>query len=113
MNSIYLDHAATTPTDPSVVQAMVPYFTQSFGNPSSIYRIGQDARAALDRARSQVASVLGCRTSEIVFTSGATESNNLAIKGLIEASRAKSKHVVTVATEHPAVLDLIDAELVS
>lgn len=112
--SIYLDHAATTPTDPAVVQAMLPYFTQQFGNPSSIYRVGQDARAALDRARSQVAGVLGCRPSEIIFTSGATESNGLALKGVAWSARFRNPdgpapHIITSAVEHHAVLHAADA----
>jgi cysteine desulfurase len=112
-DAIYLDHAATTPTDPTVVQAMVPYFSQVFGNPSSIYRIGQDARAALDRARGEVASVLGCRSSEIVFTSGATESDGLALKGIAWAARFRDPegpmpHIVTTTIEHHAVLHTVD-----
>jgi cysteine desulfurase len=111
--AIYLDHAATTPVDPAVVQVMQPYFTQLFGNPSSIYRIGQDARAALDRARSQVARVLGCRTSEVIFTSGATESSNLAISGVAWAARLHAPdrptpHIVTTEIEHHAVLHAAD-----
>lgn len=113
-DAIYLDHAATTPTDPAVVQAMVPFFTQNFGNPSSIYRVGQDARAALDRARSQVASVLGCRTSEVIFTSGATESDGLALKGVAWAARLRqangtAPHIITSEVEHHAVLHSADA----
>src|SRR5215203_5854128 len=73
---IYLDHAATTPLDPVVLDAMLPYFTQHYGNPSSIYQAGQDARAAVDRARNSVARVLNCQTSEVLFSSGATESDN-------------------------------------
>lgn len=113
-DAIYLDHAATTPTDPSVVQAMAPYFTSVFGNPSSIYRIGQDARAAMDRARRDVAGVLRCKPSEIIFTSGATESDNLALRGVAWAARMRSPdgpppHVVTTAIEHHAVLHAADA----
>lgn len=111
---IYLDHAATTPVDPAVVQAMIPYFSGTFGNPSSIYRVGQDARAALDRARQAVARVLNCRPSEIVFTSGATESDNLALKGVAWAARLSqpeglAPHIVTTAIEHHAVLHAADA----
>ncbi|MGI8404486.1 MAG: cysteine desulfurase family protein [Thermomicrobiales bacterium] len=112
---IYLDHAATTPTDPAVVQAMLPYFSANYGNPSSIYRVGQLARTGLDRARQAVASVLGSRTSEIVFTSGATESNNLALKGIAWAARlanptnAQPPHVITSAIEHHAVLHAAQA----
>jgi len=110
---IYLDHAATTPVDPAVVQAMLPYFSTTFGNPSSIYRVGQDARAGLDRARATVARILGCRTSEIVFTSGATESDNLALKGVAWAVRLARPdvmpHIITTAIEHHAVLHAADA----
>src|SRR5688572_8655879 len=81
-DTIYLDHAATTPVDPAVVEAMRPYFTERFGNPSSIYRLGQEGRSALDRARASVARVLACQSSEIIFTSGATESDNLALIGV-------------------------------
>lgn len=107
--TIYLDHAATTPTDPEVVAAMLPYFTQVFGNPSSIYQIGQDGLAALDRSRRTIASILGCRHSEILFTSGATESNNLALKGVAWVARLANPggplpHVITTAIEHHAVL---------
>ena len=110
---IYLDHAATTPVDPAVVQAMLPYFSATFGNPSSIYRVGQDARAGLDHARATVARILGCRTSEIVFTSGATESDNLALKGVAWAARLARPdampHIITTAIEHHAVLHAADA----
>lgn len=114
LDTIYLDHAATTPTDPYVVEVMLPFLTQTFGNPSSIYRPGQDARAALDRARNQVARVLGCRTSEIIFTSGATESNGLALKGVAWAARLRDPdgpmpHIVTTAIEHHAVLHTADS----
>ncbi len=107
--TIYLDHAATTPTDPEVVSAMLPYFTQVFGNPSSIYQIGQDSLAAVERSRRLIASILGCRSAEIVFTSGATESNNLALKGVAWAARladpeGPAPHLITTAIEHHAVL---------
>lgn len=110
---IYLDHAATTPVDPAVVQVMVPYFSGQFGNPSSIYGAGQDGRAALDRARSQVASVLECRTSEVIFTSGATESIGLALRGAAWAAKLRTSHetphIVSTAIEHHAVLHTLDA----
>jgi cysteine desulfurase len=114
LQSIYFDHAATTPTDPEVVSAMLPYFTQVFGNPSSIYQVGQDGNAAIDRSRRIVASVLGCRPSEVLFTSGATESNNLALKGVAWAARLTRAggpvpHIVTSAIEHHAVLHAADA----
>lgn len=107
-DSIYLDHAATTPVDPVVVEAMLPYFTEQFGNPSSIYQLGQEGRAALDRARSTVSRALGCQPSEILFTSGATESNNLALAGVAWAKRkadsSAAPHIITTAVEHHAVL---------
>ncbi len=85
--TIYLDHAATTPVDPAVLEAMLPYFSQRFGNPSSIYQLGQDARAGVDLARMRVARVLGCEPGEVLFTSGATESDNLAVRGVAWAAR--------------------------
>lgn len=108
-DSIYLDHAATTPVDPEVLRVMAPWFTEYFGNPSSIYQLGQQSRAALDMARSQCAAALGCHASEIVFTSGATESNNLALAGSLWARRESdphgpAPHMVTTAIEHHAVL---------
>jgi cysteine desulfurase len=108
-DSIYLDHAATTPVDPEVLRVMAPWFTEYFGNPSSIYQLGQQSRAALDAARAQCAAVLGCHPSEIVFTSGATESNNLALAGSVWAARERdpagpAPHIVTSAVEHHAVL---------
>lgn len=109
---IYLDHAATTPVDPEIVPLMVPFFTTRFGNPSSIYQLGQDARAALDQARMKIAGVLGCRASEILFTSGATESDNLALKGVVAAwrrSHAGTPHLITSAIEHHAVLHAAEA----
>jgi cysteine desulfurase len=114
LTSIYLDHAATTPTDPEVVRAMLPYFTDVFGNPSSIYQAGQDGHAALDRARRTIASILGCRPSEVLFTSGATESDNLALKGVAWAARLASPagpppHLIVSAIEHHAVLHAADA----
>src|SRR5690349_10103319 len=106
MGRIYLDYHATTPCDPRVVEAMMPFFTEKFGNAASrTHAFGKEAARAVDEARRQIAALINAEPSEIVFTSGATESNNLAIKGLVEASRAKSKHVITVATEHPSVLD--------
>ena len=109
-HGIYLDHAATTPVDPDVLALMLPYFSERFGNPSSIYALGQEARAALDEARRSVARVLGCDPAEILFTSGATESNNLALRGvawqrrLAAGPEAPPPHLVTTAIEHHAVL---------
>ncbi len=103
---IYLDHHATTPVDRRVLEAMLPFFTERFGNASSRqHRFGWEANDAVERARKQVAALVGAGTKEIVFTSGATEANNLAIKGAAEATRDKGDHIVTVATEHKAVLD--------
>lgn len=105
-SSIYLDHAATTPVDRRVVEAMLPYWTTVWGNPSSLYEAGRAARAALDEARASVARVLGCAPNEIIFTSGGTEGDNLALKGVIgHAQRAgKATHLITTAIEHHAVL---------
>ncbi len=101
---IYMDHAATTPVRPEVVGAMLPYFSENFGNPSSIYEMAQQSRGAVDQARRTVARVLGCRTSEVVFTSGGTESDNAAIKGVATALRNIGNHVITSSIEHHAVL---------
>jgi len=103
---IYLDYAATTPVDPRVAQAMLVYMTERFGNPASTsHGFGQDAAFAVERARAQVASLINAPARDIVWTSGATESNNLALKGAAHANRARGRHLVTVATEHKAVLD--------
>jgi cysteine desulfurase len=103
---VYLDYHATTPTDPRVVEVMQPYFTDRFGNAASRHHsFGWNARDAVERARRQVADLIGADPREVYFTSGATESNNLAIKGVVEAYAAGPTHVVTVATEHHAVLD--------
>jgi cysteine desulfurase len=104
MKPIYLDHAATTPTDRRVVAAMLPYFDEVFGNPSSLHAFGQEAGAAVEAARAKVASFLGARPAEIVFTSGGTESDNFAIKGVAYANRKRGNHIITSAIEHHAVL---------
>ena len=103
MRKVYLDHSATTPSDPRVVEAMLPYLTEKFGNASSVHSFGQEARAAVDRARRQVAAFAGARANEIVFTSGGTEANNLAIRGLCEAAESHGRHIITSAIEHPSV----------
>jgi cysteine desulfurase len=101
---IYLDHAATTPLDPRVLEAMLPVLTQAWGNPSSIYAEAREARRHLDASRRTVAELLGARPQEIVFTSGGSESDGLALRGIAHAARATGTHIVTVATEHHAVL---------
>jgi len=107
---VYLDFHATTPVDPRVLQAMLPYFNHLFGNASSRqHRFGWQADEAVERARHQVATLIGAKAKEIVFTSGATEANNLAIRGAVAARRDRGNHVVTVATEHHAVLDTCKA----
>jgi cysteine desulfurase len=103
MRKIYLDYAATTPADPEVVKAMMPYFSETFGNPSSPHEFGRNARAAVEVARENVAALLGAKTTEIVFTSGGTESNNFAIKGVAYANRNKGNHIITSSIEHHAV----------
>ncbi|HNM36587.1 MAG TPA: cysteine desulfurase family protein [Anaerolineales bacterium] len=100
---IYLDYAATTPVDERVLAKMMPYFRDSFGNPSSIHRFGQKAEAAVDEAREKVASVLGCRPDEVIFTSGGSEADNLALRGTMVANKASAKWLLTAKTEHPAV----------
>ena len=101
---IYMDHAATTPVRPEVLDAMLPYFSANFGNPSGIYTLAQESRKAIDRARETVAETLDARMSEIVFTSGGTESDNTAIRGASLALASTGKHIITTSIEHHAVL---------
>ena len=115
---VYLDHSATTPADRRVVEAMLPYLTERFGNASSVHSFGQEARAAVDRARREVAALIGARASEIVFVSGGTEANNLALRGITDASQTrknlsngsstKKGHVITSSIEHSSVRGISD-----
>jgi len=105
MKRIYLDYAATTPTHPEVIKAMMPYFIESFGNPSSIHSYGQEAKDAVERARSKVATLIGAKSDEIVFTGSGTEADNLAIKGVAWSRQAKGNHIITSPIEHHAVLE--------
>jgi cysteine desulfurase len=100
---VYLDHSATTPIDERVLAAMMPFLTEHYGNASSVHMFGQEARAAVDRARRQVASLVGARANEIVFTSGGTEANNLAIRGICAMAEWHGRHIITSAIEHPSV----------
>ena len=101
---VYMDHAATTPVRPEVMEAMLPYFTHRFGNASSLYTLAQESRRAVDEARESVARVLGCRTSEVVFTSGGSESDNTALKGAALALKQTGNHIITTSIEHHAIL---------
>ena len=103
--SFYFDHAATTALDSRVFEEMVPFFLKSYGNPSSIYSLGKESKYAIDIARMRVASSINCKTNEIYFTSGGTESDNLAIKGIAMANRNYGNHIITSKIEHPAVLN--------
>jgi cysteine desulfurase len=105
MKRIYLDYAATTPTHPEVVKAMLPYFTEEFGNPSSLYSYGQEAKGAIEEARTKVANLVGARDEEIVFTSGGTEADNFAIKGVAFANESRGNHIITSSIEHHAVIE--------
>ncbi|WP_035019993.1 cysteine desulfurase family protein [Anoxybacillus flavithermus] len=105
MERIYLDHAATSPVHPQVVEAMVPYMITYFGNPSSIHSFGRETRRALDEARETIAKTIGAKANEIIFTSGGTEADNLAIIGVAMANREKGRHIITTSVEHHAVLN--------
>lgn len=104
MESIYLDHAAATPVHPDVVEAMLPYFQQDYGNPSSTHQFGRRVKAALDRARSSLASCLHAEPGHIVFTSGGTEADNMALLGVAMANQEKGNHIITSSVEHHAIL---------
>jgi cysteine desulfurase len=108
MRQVYLDHSATTPGDPRVVEAMLPYLSERFGNASSVHAFGQEARAAVERARRQVAAMIGARSNEIVFTSGGTEANNLAIRGISDLAASHGRHIITSTIEHPSVRGVVD-----
>ncbi len=101
---VYMDHAATTPVRPEVMEAMLPYFTHRFGNASSLYTLAQESRRAVDESRESVARVLGCRTSEVVFTSGGSESDNTALKSAASALKQTGNHIITTSIEHHAIL---------
>lgn len=105
MRRIYLDHAATTPTHPEVVKAMLPYLSNAFGNPSTIYSYGREARKAVEEARAKAAKLISARSEEIIFTSGGTEADNLALKGIAFANEDKGNHIITTSIEHHAVLE--------
>ncbi|HYG83029.1 MAG TPA: cysteine desulfurase family protein, partial [Pyrinomonadaceae bacterium] len=109
LRRVYLDNSATTPVDPRVVEAMLPYLTEKYGNASSVHHFGQEARAAVDRARREVAALVGARPNEVVFLSGGTEANNLAIRGVCEAFEHKGRHVITSEIEHSSVRGICEA----
>lgn len=104
MRKVYLDHNATTPVHPEVVKAMLPYFSERFGNPSSVHSFGQEAKHAMDEARGAVATAIGAKRDEIVFTSGGTEADNIAVTGVTSALSNKGRHIITSTIEHHAVL---------
>jgi cysteine desulfurase len=108
MRRVYLDNSATTPVDPRVVEAMLPYLTEKFGNASSVHFYGQEARAAVDRARREVAALVGARPNELVFLSGGTEANNLAVRGALESAAEHGRHLITSQIEHSSVRGLCD-----
>ncbi|WP_071908005.1 cysteine desulfurase NifS [Methanobacterium congolense] len=100
---MYMDHSATSPVDPEVFEAMKPYFQEEFGNASTLYKLGRDGKRAMENARAQVASIIGAEPKDIIFTSGGTESDNIAIKGTVYKLKNKGRHIITSNIEHPAV----------
>jgi len=109
MKTIYLDHAATTPVHPRVLERMLPYLKDQYGNPSSVYRLGREAKKAIEDAREKVAQLIGAEPREIVFTSGGTESDNIALQGVARANRARGRHIITSSIEHHAILHTAEA----
>jgi len=105
IQKVYLDHSATTPVAKEVVEAMQPYFSEIYGNPSSIHQWGQQARAAIENARSSIARIINAQESEIVFLSGGTEADNLALRGIAYANRNRGNHIITSQAEHKVVLE--------
>ena len=106
--AIYLDHASTTPTDPAVVEAMLPYFSEEYGNPSTVYSLGLSAASAVQEAREAIAGIIGADADEIYFTSGGTESDNWALTGAADALQKKGRHLITSTIEHHAVLETME-----
>ncbi len=104
-NKIYLDYAATTPVDPRVVRAMIPYFSKNFANTMSLHGSGQEAKKSLDESRKLIADFIGAKTSEIIFTSSATESNNLVLKGIAFANKSRGNHIIISTIEHPCIME--------
>lgn len=105
MKSIYFDNAATTQLDEEVLQEMIPYLKEHYGNASSIYQLGRESKKAVEDSREKIAKVLNCKPNEIYFTSGGSESDNTAIKGIARANKKKGNHIITSKIEHPAVLE--------
>src|SRR5205085_10365466 len=109
MRRVYLDHRATTPVDRRVAAAIWPFLTEKFGNPSSVHFFGQEARAAVDRARREVAALINARPNEVVFLSGGTEANNLAIRGIAETAAERGRHIITSTIEHSSVRGICES----
>ena len=105
MENIYFDNAATTKLDEKVLDAMLPYLKENYGNASSIYRLGREARKAIEETREKVAKILNCKPSEVYFTAGGSESDNTAIKGIAHSYKNRGNHIITSKIEHPAVLE--------